>query len=212
MGRTSDARERIVDAAIELIWPASYAAVGVDAICERAGVKKGSFYHFFPSKDELVIAAIETHWERRRPVFDGIFSASKPPLDRLRDYFAWVHHRQVEVKATYGRVLGCFYNCMGSQCIQSIPAISAKVQEIQAQYRRYLEATIRDAQASGDLRAGDPQVDARVLFTYVEGSLGQARLNDDTDVLRGLPETAFALLGQTPSRAAPKKPSKVARA
>jgi TetR/AcrR family transcriptional repressor of nem operon len=50
MGRTSDAKERLIEAMIELIWTGSYGSTSVDQICERAGVKKGSFYHFFESK------------------------------------------------------------------------------------------------------------------------------------------------------------------
>jgi len=57
MGRVSDARQRLLDATIDLIWQNSYGAVTVDDICERAGVKKGSFYYFFPSKTDLVVAA-----------------------------------------------------------------------------------------------------------------------------------------------------------
>jgi TetR/AcrR family transcriptional repressor of nem operon len=63
MGRTSDARERLIETTLDLVRRDGYGAVTVDAICEAVGVKKGSFYHFFPSKDALVIAALDWHWE-----------------------------------------------------------------------------------------------------------------------------------------------------
>ena len=195
MGRTSDARDRLIQAAIDLVWPASYGAVSVDAICDQAGVKKGSFYHFFSGKDELLVAALDTHWERRREIFDRIFSPSVPPLDRLRHYFVHVYERQTEVRKKYGRILGCFHNSVGTECIQSLPAIAGKVQEVLSSYRRYLETTLRDAQAAGDMRQGDPAADAQMLFAYVEGALTQARIHDDPSLLRGLPVAAFALLG-----------------
>ncbi|HEX6836727.1 MAG TPA: helix-turn-helix domain-containing protein, partial [Polyangia bacterium] len=84
MGRVSTARARLVQAAIDLIWTDSYGAVSVDAICEQARVKKGSFYHFFKSKDELVIAALDTHWENRKPQLELLFARARPPLERLR--------------------------------------------------------------------------------------------------------------------------------
>src|SRR4051812_41402645 len=127
MGRTSDARERLVQATIDLIWTASYGAVGVDAICERAGVKKGSFYHFFTGKDELVVAALDAHRQSRREVFDRIFSSSSPPLDRLATYLHHVFERQTAIREKYGRVLGCFHNSVGTECIHANPAIAAKV-------------------------------------------------------------------------------------
>ena len=56
MGRTSDANERLMDAALDLIWEESYGAVTIDDICKRADVKKGSFYYFFDSKAALATA------------------------------------------------------------------------------------------------------------------------------------------------------------
>ena len=58
MGRTSDANERLMDAALDLIWEESYGAVTIDDICTRAGVKKGSCYYFCRSKSELAFAAL----------------------------------------------------------------------------------------------------------------------------------------------------------
>ena len=42
-------KERLTEAALDLIWHNSYGATSVDAICERAGAAKGSFYYFFKS-------------------------------------------------------------------------------------------------------------------------------------------------------------------
>src|SRR3981189_495802 len=59
MGRTSDARERILSAARSLIETHGYSALGVAEICRTAGVPKGSFYYFFDSKESLALAVID---------------------------------------------------------------------------------------------------------------------------------------------------------
>lgn len=46
MGRTSSARQRLLNAARDLPWESSYHSITVDAVCARAGVRKGSLYHF----------------------------------------------------------------------------------------------------------------------------------------------------------------------
>jgi TetR/AcrR family transcriptional regulator, transcriptional repressor for nem operon len=197
VGRT-DARDRLIQAAIDLIWTSSYGAVSVDAICERADVRKGSFYHFFASKDELVVAALDAHWISRRPFLDDIFSASRPPLERLARYFDYVVERQSTIKQSYGRVLGCFHHSVGSECVQRPTEIAAKAQEIIVALRRYLETALRDAQAAGLVPPGDPSAEAKALFSFVEGALAQARLHDDLEVLRRIPRAAFALVGAAP--------------
>ncbi len=62
--RTADSRTRLLEAMLGAIWERSYGAASVDAICERADVRKGSFYHFFKSKAALAMAAMEHLWER----------------------------------------------------------------------------------------------------------------------------------------------------
>ena len=57
MGRVSDARGKLMEAVTELIWTGSYGRTTIDQICDRAGVKKGSFYYFFESKACLAEAS-----------------------------------------------------------------------------------------------------------------------------------------------------------
>src|ERR1700761_5801040 len=90
MPRVSNTKERLTDAAMDLIWENSYASTSVDAICERAEVKKGSFYYFFKSKSELAVAALEADWQKKKVEMDGIFSPAVPPLERLERYFDMV--------------------------------------------------------------------------------------------------------------------------
>lgn len=203
MGRTSDARERLIEAAITLLWRHGYAAVSVDQLCEAAGVKKGSFYHFFPGKEELALASLETHWERRRPVLDAMFSPAVPPLERLWSYFSFIFERQSELKRETGHVLGCFYFSLGSASLEH-PRIAARVQEIIATYVRYYESALREAQAAGLVQLRDPAEKAHCLFNYMQGEMADARVRNSTDSLVHLPRLAFEMLGLEPPVHAPR--------
>src|SRR5881409_910228 len=114
MGRVSDAKVRLMEAVRELIWTGSYGSTTIDQICERAGVKKGSFYYFFDSKADLACAALGEEWERRRAELDAIFSPTVPPLERLRRFGEYGYNLQAEIKRKCGRVLGCPLFSLGS--------------------------------------------------------------------------------------------------
>src|ERR1044071_878840 len=107
MPRVSDMKGRLMDAAMDLMWQNSYGAASVDAICERAGAKKGSFYYFFKSKSQLAAAALEADWNKKRAEMDSIFSPTTPPLERFDRYFDFVYGRLAEVRNRCGAILGC---------------------------------------------------------------------------------------------------------
>src|SRR4029079_3591399 len=110
MPRVSDMKTRLMDAAMDLIWENSYGTTSVDAICERAGAKKGSFYYFFKSKSELAAAALDADWQKKRAEMDSIFSPTVPPLERLDRYFDFVYETISEVRERCGgAILGCPY-------------------------------------------------------------------------------------------------------
>lgn len=197
MARTSDAKERLIEAGISLLWQHGYASVSVDQLCHAAGVKKGSFYHFFPGKEDLALAALETHWARRRPLLDAMFSPSVPPLERLEKYFGYIFQRQCQLKEETGHVLGCFFFSFGSACLEH-PRIATSVQEIIATYVRYYESALREAQSQGLIELRNPAEKAHSLFTYMEGIMADARIRNSTDSLLHLPRLAFELLGLDP--------------
>ena len=184
MGRVSDAKERLMDAVLELIWSGSYGSTTIDHICEKAGVKKGSFYYFFKSKSELAAEAFDVSWKSKRAELDSMFSPTVPPLDRLKKYFDFGYEFQSQIKAKHGKVLGCPQVTLGCEICTQEDALQKKIQAIMEQKSKYIESAIRDAHAAGLVDAPDPAAKARMLLAYYQGLLTQARIRNDVEILR----------------------------
>src|SRR2546423_15526658 len=197
MPRVSDMKERLTDAAMDLIWHNSYGTTSVDAICERAGAKKGSFYYFFKSKSELAAAALEADWKKRKADMDGIFSATVPPLERFERYFDFVHDRLAQVQKKCGSILGCPLLTLGSEVSTQDQMLREKVQEILERKIRYFESAIRDAHSQGLIVAPNAKVKAKALFACYQGTLTQARIENNLELLRDFKHVALDLLGAT---------------
>ncbi len=195
MGRVSDAKQRLMDSVLELIWTGSYGSTTIDQICDKAGVKKGSFYYFFESKCQLAAAAFDDNWLNRKIELDGIFSASVPPLERLQKYAEFGYNVQCEIKEKYGRVLGCPQFSLGSEvCTQELD-LQKKIQDMLESKRKYLASAIRDAHANGVIDASDAEAKARMIQAYYEGLLTQARIQNDVSGLRDAVHGFYAILG-----------------
>src|SRR4030081_2790791 len=115
MPRVSDMKTRLMDAAMDLIWENSYGTTSVDAICDRAGAKKGSFYYFFKSKSELAAAALEAEWGKKRTQMDAMFSPTVPPIERFERYFDCMHDSLATRQQQCGSILGCPMLSIGSE-------------------------------------------------------------------------------------------------
>src|SRR5215469_6045465 len=88
MGRPSDARQRLIEAAKNIVFTHSYEGVSVDELCIAAGVNKSSFYHFFSSKQELVLAAIDSQWQWfEQTILAPSFANHNTPQERLVQFF-----------------------------------------------------------------------------------------------------------------------------
>jgi TetR/AcrR family transcriptional repressor of nem operon len=200
MGRTSDADQRLKDAALALMWEESYGSVTIDQICQRAEVKKGSFYYFFKSKSELAVAALEMLWtEQWKPKLDACFSSSVDPLTRLKNYFGNIYSLTVEIKALHGKVLGCPVCTVGSEVSTQEAEVSAKIRDILSRKQKYYQSAIRDAVALGEIEPCDPVAASLGLFALLEGLVSQSRVMNDPEVLRQLPAMALGLLRVKPN-------------
>ncbi len=195
MGRTSDAKERLLEAMMELIWTGSYGTTSVDDICEKAGVKKGSFYHFFESKTELALAGIDYGWAEHRKLLDQTFSPVVPPLERIWKCFRDFREEQELMLKKHGRVLGCPIHSLGAEVSTTDERLRDKLQEILSQFIRYYESAIRDAHYQGTIEASDAPALARIVFAYGEGLLLHARIWNDLSYLDEMEAGARRILG-----------------
>ncbi|GAB4191723.1 MAG: TetR/AcrR family transcriptional regulator [Wenzhouxiangellaceae bacterium] len=202
MGRVSDARERLLKAVTELMWENSYGSASVDAICRRAGVKKGSFYYFFESKSDLAVAALEDQWQHTEPELEKIFAASTPPLQRLRNYFEAVYTKQRECCEQRAYALGCPYQSIGAEICTQDAKILNRVRMILDRTLSYIEKAVRDAYDNRAIAISDPQATAWALFCLYEGALAQARIHNNPHLLRDLPAAAMQQLGVAQDQAA----------
>lgn len=85
--RKEGASQKLLNAALTLIRERGYASTSVDALCARAGVTKGAFFHHFKSKDDLAVAAVH-YWSELTGAFfeTAPYHGHTDPLDRILGY------------------------------------------------------------------------------------------------------------------------------
>ena len=208
--RGDKTRARMLQTTLELMWLHGYGSITVDCICERAEIQKGSFYHFFRSKAEVAAAALETYWESIHPDFERIFGErSIPAIQRIINYFDHVYHRQLQRRRAMGQVMGCPFVTLGTEVIKHDNLLSAKARELMKRYCRYFEGALREAHANREIQIDHPRIKARELYAYLIGSMVQARIRNDTGILRQLSAGEWPILRS--STAATKAPKFSAR-
>lgn len=174
-----DTKTKLLRVAIELIAESSYGSVSVDDICKKAEVKKGSFYHFFPSKADLTVAAMEADWQAGQPRLDRIFSSQTPPVERLTAYFESSCEKQASAQEKFGKICGCPMITLGAELSTQDEKIRQKTVEIVNRYLKYFESAVRDAVEEGVIAADQPRALAEELFAYFQGSMLQAKIRND---------------------------------
>jgi TetR/AcrR family transcriptional regulator, transcriptional repressor for nem operon len=196
MGRVSDARQRLLEAANELTWKLGYNAVTVDGICEKADVRKGSFYHYFESKPALAKAALEAHWESySRPLLEAAFAAHVPPLERLQRYLETMYKNQKEKQQRGERILGCpiFTVAMSGQGVEA--EVVEAAQRALKRKLRYFQSAIQDANDAGLIKVDDVGTATQAVYSLFEGAWARARIQNNPEPLAGLYEQVLRLLG-----------------
>lgn len=180
-----DTRDRLLQTAASLMWERSFQATGVDELCQRANAKKGSFYHFFPSKSDLAVAAIESSWTHAKAgIFDPIFSNEGSGLSQLQDLTDKVYEFQLQVAAEKGGVLGCPFGNLGQEMARQDERIRETLQKIFNAHCDFFESALLRAEKAGEIPEGDNRQRAKNIFALLEGALLLAKVANDLKIFR----------------------------
>lgn len=196
MGRTSDAKERLIDTAVVLIRARSYTSVSVDDICKNAGVRKGSFYHFFPSKRDLALAAVDSWWDSMLvDVLEPAFQSDIPPLGRIQRMFdrAVILHSNAQEKT--GQFQGCPLGNLALEVSSQDEVMRQKLDQTFQQFSGYIEKALNSGVADGSIPPNlNIRDTARALLSYFYGIIMMAKTANDSKVMKDLSSRALLLV------------------
>lgn len=196
-------RQKLIDTATDLIWTSSYMSVSVDDICKTANVKKGSFYHYFPSKQDLAIAAMEEYYEQFiKPDMDHIFAANVPLEQKITAFADSIIEEQQDSLTRYGRVCGCPLAALGSEMIgEDDQVIVAKVEEMFDRCKAYMHSTVQEACDQKLIAPCDVNEKTEEIHDFITGLMMMARIHNSVDGLeRDLKPGMLRILGLEPDQ------------
>ena len=161
-------RSRLLQAGLDLVHARGFAASGVKDITDAAGVPKGSFYAYFPSKEALAEAILEHYWAdiqtRLLPILDGDGS----PQERITHFF----HALADDHEAGDFLLGCLIGQMSLELSTSSDRVRAELLRILDRWDEAVTACVRSGQdGAGGVRTDlDAAQLAALLIEAWEGA------------------------------------------
>lgn len=141
----SSSRERLLDAAIDLIRAKGYTAMRVEDVCEATGLTKGSFFHHFASKEDLAMAAAERFASRADVMFSRAgYREHGDPLQRLMGY---VDFRQGAMQGELA-AFTCLLGMLAQETYSTHPHLSEAAGRHIEEHAATLEGDIDAAKAA----------------------------------------------------------------
>jgi TetR/AcrR family transcriptional repressor of nem operon len=170
-----DTRTRIIGAAMELFWAKGYGSTSIADILSRSQVNSGSLYHFFPGKQDLLIAVLEAYRDGIGPMLlEPAWAGVDDPIDKVFALLAKYRSLIVETDCEYG----CPIGSLALELHEADPAVRRLLAENFEGWVAAVEGCLDEARdrfpAGTDLRAL-----AELALTVMEGGVMQARTHRD---------------------------------
>jgi len=187
-------RERLIETATDLFLGKGYGAVGTSKICATAHVNKGTFYHFFPSKSDLLIAAIKKYAGSFDDAFMRIAKTDTPPSDKLAALF----EVPAEANRAWHSANGFAQGCLVGNMTLELGAVDEAVQQAsQTALRNWAKAIEPIVAQFGDaegLSNLDRAEGARCIIAMIQGGLLMARAYNDPSQITAMAPAAEGAL------------------
>lgn len=173
--RAVETRTRILDAALDCFTGAGYDATSVAAICTRAGVSKGAFYHHFPTKQAVFVALLDRWLTGLDTAIQATQGGGMTASQRLAHLGGMVQQLLISARGHLPMFLEFWRQAARD------PEVWQKTIAPYRQFRAAFAALVSDGIADGDLRSVDPELAAHVLVSLGVGLLLQGVLDPAGD-------------------------------
>lgn len=193
--RQPDVRQHILDVAQPLLLRKGFTAVGLSELLAAAGVPKGSFYHYFGSKEAFGEAVLEDYFSDYLAQVDALLAGPGSAAERVMRYFGHCLDTQVGDRMQSR----CLAVKLGAEvCDLSEPMRAALDRGIDGVISR-LTRCVADGARDGSLPAvADPAAVASTLYQSWFGASLLAKISRDRAPLDAAMAGTRQLLGLAP--------------
>ena len=196
-------REKLFGATISTIAEKGYAATAVDEICAKAGVTKGAFFHHYPSKQSLTVAAVND-WAQKCAAFYAAAAYHKfdDPLDR---FLGFLDFRKDMLRAPMA-LFSCPVGTMIQELFESHPdilraceeCISGQIADVQSDIAAAIELYGLDSDWTAESLALHTHAVLQGVYILAKAK-GTVRVAEQSiDHLRGYVELLFSRPSASP--------------
>lgn len=169
-----DTRMRLIRAGMEMLTERGYSATGIDAILKPVGIPKGSFYHYFTSKDQFVIEVIHAYAEFFGRLLEKHLSNNQlTPLERI---IAFINAAS-EGMARHQFRRGCLVGNLGQEMSALPEHFRFEIERVFADWERRIDQCLKTAQTDGFIsQSADTPTLAYLFWVGWEGAVLRAKL------------------------------------
>lgn len=182
-------RSDIIRIGTELISRQGYNATGIEMVLKEAGVPKGSFYHYFKSKEEFGLAVMDVfadYYSQRMTAL--LQDAALSPLTRIRTLLQGSLERFSRNQCSKG----CLIGNLGQEMADQNERFRARLDEIFDDWRKLFAGCLAEAQTAKEL---DSRLDAEALASFIlsgwEGAILRAKVMKSPQPLQDFIEVLF---------------------
>ncbi len=191
----SDVRQHILDVARPLLLARGYTAVGLAEVLAAAKVPKGSFYHYFGSKDAFGVALLEDYFQGYLAYMDGLMDGPGSGRERLLRYF----QEWRDTQACESAQSRCLVVKLGAEVCDLSDSMRAVLQAGTQAIGARIEHGIEAGRADGSLPPGSlaPAILAASLYEHWLGASLLAKIMRSRQPLDAAMAGSLQALGVT---------------
>lgn len=179
---TNATRQNLLQIGADAFMRQGYNSIGLSALLNKAEVPKGSFYHYFKSKEDFGLAVIDefsAQYLQRMNAFLG--NTSKPPLKRLKAYF----DDGIDFMSGEQCKAGCLLGSLGQELAGQSEALRQRIDAAMEQQVVQIQTCLKEASKIGDLPAKfDCALTARLIHNHWQGAMLRAKVSGDVQSLK----------------------------
>lgn len=173
----TNAKEKLLESAVQLVRGNGFAATSVDQLCAHAGVTKGAFFHHFASKEALGVAAAD-YWSQCTAAFfaEAPFHHHADPVDRVLGYI----DLRLALIGGPAESFSCVAGTMVQEAFRSSAAIRIACEASIMDNARALEADIAEAMIQRGVTGTTAESLSRHVQVVIQGAFILAKTQEES--------------------------------